>query len=106
MKKKAILYIDASNNQKTSVTLEINGQKKALRQKTKNWASQVLLPLIDRLLKENNLSFSQLTEIRVNVGPGSFTGLRVGAAIANALGWLLEIPVNGQRNKFVEPQYR
>jgi tRNA threonylcarbamoyladenosine biosynthesis protein TsaB len=106
MKKKTILYIDTSDNQKTLITLVINGQKKELIEKTDNWASQILLPLIDKLLEKNDLSFSQLTEIRVNTGPGSFTGLRVGVAVANTLGWLLGIPVNGQKDKFAEPHYK
>ncbi len=38
-----------------------------------------------------------LKEIRVNTGPGSFTGLRVGASIANALGFLLKISVNSKK---------
>ena len=37
-----------------------------------------------------------ISEIEVNTGPGSFTGLRVGVSIANALGWALGIPVNGK----------
>ena len=34
--------------------------------------------------------------MELNIGPGSYTGLRVGAAVANALGFALQIPVNGK----------
>ena len=44
--------------------------------------------------------------IEVNAGPGSFTGLRVGASIANALSFALGIPVNGKPlGEIVEPRY-
>ena len=38
-----------------------------------------------------------ITEIILAMGPGSFTGLRVGATVANALGYLLDIPVDGKK---------
>ncbi|HLD24540.1 MAG TPA: tRNA (adenosine(37)-N6)-threonylcarbamoyltransferase complex dimerization subunit type 1 TsaB [Patescibacteria group bacterium] len=59
--------------------------------------SHDLLPLIEEALQENHISVTDLTEITVNEGPGSFTGLRVGIAVANALGLLLRIPVNGKK---------
>ncbi len=96
-KKKIILYIDTSDSRKTSVVLLIAGQKKQIKKNTNNWTSQVLLPLIDQILKDNDISLSQLTEIWINKGPGSFTGIRVGITIANTLGWLLDIPVNGSK---------
>jgi len=66
--------------------------------------SQMVLPLIEELLRENNLTFTDITEITVTTGPGSFTGLRVGATVANALGYLLDVPVNGKR-ALVIPTY-
>jgi len=45
----------------------------------------------------------EIKEIKVNVGPGSFTGTRVGVAVANALGFALSIKVNGK--KMVKPVY-
>ncbi|MBI5452216.1 tRNA (adenosine(37)-N6)-threonylcarbamoyltransferase complex dimerization subunit type 1 TsaB [Candidatus Gottesmanbacteria bacterium] len=106
MRKKAVLFIDTSDNQKTIAAIEFNGKKKELVQKTGSWTSQVLLPMIDKLLKKNKLSIADISEIKVNVGPGSFTGLRVGAVVANALGNLLHIPVNGKIGNIIEPNYR
>lgn len=57
--------------------------------------AQQLLPTIDRLLKEQQKSLSDITAIEVNPGPGSYTGTRVGVAVANAIGLALGIPVNG-----------
>ena len=36
-------------------------------------------------------------EIEVDRGPGSYTGIRVGVSVANALGFALNIPVNGKK---------
>lgn len=92
---KRVLIIDTSDREMTRVGLKIDGEVSFLE--GKRVSSQILLPLIDKILKKNRLKPSDLTEIEINTGPGSFTGLRVGAAVANALGWALKIPVNGKK---------
>jgi tRNA threonylcarbamoyladenosine biosynthesis protein TsaB len=54
-----------------------------------------LAPLIDRALREAGLVRQDLTAIGVGVGPGPFTGLRVGLVTARTLGYVLELPVYG-----------
>ncbi|MCW2766791.1 MAG: peptidase glycoprotease [Nocardioides sp.] len=54
-----------------------------------------LAPLIDRALAEAGIVRQDLTAIGVGVGPGPFTGLRVGLVTARTLGFVLEIPVYG-----------
>ena len=44
-----------------------------------------LAPLIDQLMREAKIGFDQLERIAVVVGPGSFTGVRVGVAFARGL---------------------
>jgi tRNA threonylcarbamoyl adenosine modification protein YeaZ len=71
--------------------------------KIKTWISQrnqskELLPNIDRLLKVTKIKPAQLKWVAVNLGPGSFTGLRIGLSIANAFGYVLKIPVVGDTN--------
>jgi len=61
------------------------------------YGSQVLLPLIMKLLQAVGCKLEALKGIEVETGPGSFTGLRVGVAVANALGFALGIPVNGKK---------
>ena len=47
----------------------------------------------EKFLTENNVSWSDLTAIGIVVGPGSFTGIRLGIAYAKGLGMGLNIPV-------------
>jgi tRNA threonylcarbamoyladenosine biosynthesis protein TsaB len=54
-----------------------------------------LAPMAERVMAEAGLDFQQLERIGVTVGPGSFTGLRVGLAFAKGLGAALGAPVAG-----------
>src|SRR5436190_3709267 len=54
-----------------------------------------LAPLIDAVLTGAGIARQDLTAIAVGVGPGPFTGLRVGLVTARTLGFVLEIPVYG-----------
>jgi tRNA threonylcarbamoyladenosine biosynthesis protein TsaB len=57
--------------------------------------AEALLPLLDRVLAKVEGGFAALDRIAVTVGPGSFTGLRVGIAAARAIGLACSIPVVG-----------
>lgn len=54
-----------------------------------------LAPVVDTLMQRAGAAFTDLTRVAVVVGPGSFTGVRVGVAFARGLGLSLDIPVVG-----------
>jgi len=97
------LYLDTSSP-KTILTLD---------DQTYEWESnrdlaKNLLKFIHDKLVENRKDWHDLTELHFFTGPGSFTGLRIGATIINTLSHELNIPIfdqNGQSQTIVLPKY-
>ena len=54
-----------------------------------------LAPMVGALMARAGIGFGKVARVGVTVGPGSFTGLRVGLAFAKGLGAALDIPVIG-----------
>jgi len=99
-----ILFIDTSAINTAKIALEIDGKRFEKTSESRVLKSQMVLPMIEDILLEQKLKLTDITAIQVAMGPGSFTGLRVGASVANALGYLLDIPVNGKKG-LVTPTY-
>jgi tRNA threonylcarbamoyladenosine biosynthesis protein TsaB len=57
--------------------------------------AEILAPGIDQVLAETGHSIDEVTDVAVGVGPGPFTGLRVGLVTADVLGHVLGVPVHG-----------
>ena len=84
-----------------------------LDDKTYEWESghelaEKILEFIHAKLQENNADWQDISEITVMSGPGSFTGLRIGAAVANTLAHELNIPLynhRGERQQIILPDY-
>ncbi|MEG6566804.1 tRNA (adenosine(37)-N6)-threonylcarbamoyltransferase complex dimerization subunit type 1 TsaB [Thermoanaerobacterium saccharolyticum] len=57
--------------------------------------SVILMPMMDELLKMAETKKEEITHIAVCEGPGSFTGLRIGAATAKGLTQSLDVPIVG-----------
>lgn len=87
------IFIDTSNSEK--VVLKLNGKRHSTDARIQK--AQTLLPFLIECLSKESAGLQDIKEINVHTGPGSFTGLRVGVAIANALGWALNKPVNGEK---------
>lgn len=108
-----ILHIDTKDQKVVRVSLKKDGKVIRSLSERYEYGSQVLLSLIEKLLisytgssRKNRSGIGRwdvLNGIEVEAGPGSFTGLRVGVSVANALGFALQIPVNGEKieNKLV-----
>lgn len=94
------LYINTSDNKKTKIGLD----DKSWEFVSQNYRSQELVALIEKVLKKQKKELKDLTAIEINLGPGSFTGLRIGIAVANALSWALDIPLNNKRQLLL-PKY-
>lgn len=102
-----ILKIDTTDNKKTEVALL--DKKGGLVNKSvedRKYGSQTLIPQIIAILARTKKKFSDLSKIEVNPGPGSYTGVRVGVAVANALSWALKLPINSKKKgDLVNPKY-
>lgn len=98
------MSIDTSEINTAKVAVEFDGKRYEKVSESKVLKSQMVLPLIESLLAEQKSTPADLTAITVATGPGSFTGLRVGASVGNALGFLLGVPVNG-RKALITPTY-
>ncbi len=88
-----ILAIESSGNVASAAVAE---DSKILAEYTVNIGkthSQTLLPMIDRVLADAEMSVNDMDAIAVSRGPGSFTGLRIGSATAKGLAAAAEIPI-------------
>ena len=59
---------------------------------------ETLIPFISKILKKGKCEPKHLEKIAVAVGPGSFTGVRIGLAVARAFALALGVPVVGVTN--------
>lgn len=58
----------------------------------KDMSSRIML-VIEEAFRETNLTPQDIDKIFVSTGPGSFTGIRVGLAVAKTMAWALNIPI-------------
>lgn len=58
-----------------------------------NKLSEKLLPAIKKIIDKNNYKVNDLNRIYISVGPGSFTGIRIGVTVAKVMAWSLNIDI-------------
>lgn len=85
------VLIDTSNNLET--TIKINQETYVY--KYTNPREQNVLGALVQSLEKANITLKQISSVSVNLGPGSFTGLRVGVSVARTLAFALNVPING-----------
>ncbi len=97
------LYLDTSTPE-TVLRLD----DKEYRYEFANDLAEKLLGFLRDKLAENECDFKDITEIEYMAGPGSFTGLRIGAAVVNTLAHELGVPLydhHGVLCKQILPEY-
>ena len=89
----SVALVDASTAEDaSSPAMKIVGEITLNLQSTH---SERLMPSIHNLLEEASLSIHDLQGIALGLGPGSFTGLRIGVSTVKGLAYALKIPVVG-----------
>ncbi len=88
-----ILALDSSGLVATVAILEDEQMIAEYTVNYKKTHSQTLLPMLDEIVKMTEFDLSTIDAIAVAGGPGSFTGLRIGAATAKGLGFALNKPL-------------
>ena len=93
-----LLAIDTSNRVLSVALLTEKGAVFSKAQEMERGQGEALIPLIQQLLYDAQQNVKSITAIAVAVGPGSFTGVRIGLACAKAFGLALNVPVWGVTN--------
>ena len=87
------LFIDTHNELIKIILFKDGKIIEKLEKESSMQHSVYTMPMIEEILKNNNITPSNLNEIIVVNGPGSFTGVRIGVTIAKTMAYLLNIPI-------------
>ncbi len=101
-----ILSIDTTDASALTVAVNVNNIEYTVKEDTGTLRSLKLLPLCTEMLSAHNCTWQDITGIYIVNHEGSLTMLRVGFSVANSLGFLLGVPVNGlPAMENVHPKY-
>lgn len=90
-----ILAIDSSSGA-CSVAVLREGKIAAYHEElTTSQQAKFLIIMVEDALAKSGLQYSDLTQIAVTIGPGSFTGIRIALAAARGIGFAAGVPVHG-----------
>jgi len=87
-----LLALDASTDC-LSVGLATRGKMVSVERPMLRQHARMLLPIVERLLVENECGLEQLAGIVYGQGPGSFTGLRIACCVAKGLAYAYNLPL-------------
>ncbi|BES64624.1 tRNA (adenosine(37)-N6)-threonylcarbamoyltransferase complex dimerization subunit type 1 TsaB [Gottschalkiaceae bacterium SANA] len=90
-----LLAVDTSSK---TASVALVSEEKLLGEftvQTKFTHSQSLMPMVDQMLKQAGVSITEIDGFAASMGPGSYTGLRIGIAAVKAFGFALNKPVYG-----------
>lgn len=92
MQNLTLLALDTST-EACSVALFHRGEKTHINELAQRTHTKQILPMIDEVLANSGLRLNQVDALAFGRGPGSFTGVRVGAGIAQGLAFGADLPV-------------
>lgn len=87
------LYIDTSSSYLYTAIVKDNELVAEIKEEFGQSLSEVALPKLASMFKNNSLDTRDINKIIVVNGPGSFTGIRIGITIAKVYAWSLDIPI-------------
>lgn len=88
-----LIGIDSSGLVASVAIMEDNKLVAEYTVNNKKTHSQTLLPMLEEIVKNAGLDMKDIDAIAIAAGPGSFTGLRIGAATAKGVGLALKKPI-------------
>ena len=92
MQNLTLLALDTST-EACSVALFHRGEKTHINELAQRTHTKRILPMIDEILANSGVGLNQVDALAFGRGPGSFTGVRVGAGIAQGLAFGADLPV-------------
>lgn len=100
-----------TSNKVLEIVLEKNGKLYTSTSAQNAKHNEILIPMLSKLLEENKVQLKDIDRLGVVIGPGSFTGIRVGIATVKAFRDALNIDTKGINNldylyKLAENQYK
>ncbi len=84
-----------SSSEWCSAALCCDGEIAALETRADHAHSELLLPMVERLLAQAGLGLTALDGVAFGAGPGAFTGLRIACGLAQGLAFTRNLPVIG-----------
>lgn len=87
-----LLAIDTSSTA-CSVALFCNNELTLKHEIAPMQQAQTILPLIDLIVREANISLKQLDALAFGAGPGSFTGVRIAVSVMQGIGYAMDLPL-------------
>lgn len=90
-----VLAIDTALSACSAALVENGVARAVMSEPMERGHAERLAPLVDELMRGAGVAFAEVERIAVTVGPGSFTGVRVGLSFARGLALALGVPCVG-----------
>lgn len=95
MQAERLIAMDTSTKTLAVSMLEGNCETASVQIEANRNHSIQLVPVIQSMMAEQGWQFNELRGIAVGLGPGSYTGIRIGVTVAKTMAWARSLPVLG-----------